>query len=37
MDADFIADLCAHGLRDAVGRVPGISAVLAGAVSAGQR
>lgn len=35
LDADFIADLCAHGLLDAVGRVPGLPAALADAV--GQR
>ena len=37
LDADFIADLCAHGLMDALGRVPGIPAVLADAVALGQR
>ena len=37
LDADFIADLCAHGLMDALGRVPGIPAVLAEAVALGQR
>ncbi|MGB2918856.1 MAG: TetR/AcrR family transcriptional regulator [Mycobacterium sp.] len=35
LDADFIADLCAHGLLDAVGRVPGLPSALADAV--GQR
>ncbi|WP_370332105.1 TetR/AcrR family transcriptional regulator [Mycolicibacterium hippocampi] len=35
LDADFIADLCAHGLLDAVGRVPGLPAALSHAV--GQR
>ncbi|GAB3241061.1 TetR/AcrR family transcriptional regulator [Mycolicibacterium hippocampi] len=33
LDADFIADLCAHGLLDAVGRVPGLPPALADAVS----
>ena len=33
LDADFIADLCANGLLDAVGRVPGPPAALADAVS----
>lgn len=33
LDADFIADLCAHGLMDAVGRVPGIPSTLAEAVA----
>ena len=37
LDADFIADLCVHALLDAVGRVPGIPAVLAHAVAADQR
>ena len=35
LDADFIADLCAHGLLDAMGRVPGLPSELADAV--GQR
>ncbi len=35
LDADFIADLCAHGLLDAIGRVPGLPPALADAV--GQR
>ncbi|CAN3127708.1 TetR/AcrR family transcriptional regulator [Mycobacterium sp. smrl_JER01] len=37
LDADFIADLCAHNLMDALGRVPGIPAVLAEAVAPDQR
>lgn len=37
LDADFIADLCAHGLLDAVGRVNGIPDGLAEAVSPEQR
>lgn len=37
LDANLIADLCAHGLMDAVGRVPGIPAVLAEAVAPQQR
>ncbi|QZY47708.1 MULTISPECIES: TetR/AcrR family transcriptional regulator [Mycolicibacterium] len=37
LDADVIADLCAHGLMDAVGRVPGIPAALAEAVSPERR
>jgi len=37
LDADFVADLCVHGLLDAVARVPGIPAVLADAVSVSQR
>ena len=37
LDADLIADLCAHGLLDAVARVPGIPPVLAEAVSTEQR
>ncbi len=37
LDADFIADTCAHSLLDAVGRVPGIPAPLAAAVSAANR
>jgi AcrR family transcriptional regulator len=37
LDADFIADLCAHGLMDALGRVPGIPSVLATAVASEQR
>jgi AcrR family transcriptional regulator len=35
--ADFVADLCAHTLLDAVARVPGIPSVLAEAVSAEHR
>lgn len=37
LDADFIADLCAHNLMDALRRVPGIPAVLAEAVAPDQR
>ncbi|MEW5811342.1 MAG: TetR/AcrR family transcriptional regulator [Actinomycetota bacterium] len=37
LDRDFIADLCAHALMDAVGRVGGIPATLAEAVAASQR
>ncbi len=37
LDADFIADLCAHGLLDAVGRVNGIPDGLAEAVAPAQR
>ncbi|WNG88919.1 helix-turn-helix domain-containing protein [Mycobacterium sp. ITM-2016-00317] len=37
LDADFIADLCAHALLDAVLRVPGIPPELAEAVAPGQR
>lgn len=37
LDAGFIADSCAHGLLDALGRVPGIPAPLADAVSPAQR
>ena len=37
LDADFVADTCTHSLLDAVGRVPGIPALLAAAVSAGNR
>ncbi|MCV7149931.1 TetR/AcrR family transcriptional regulator [Mycolicibacterium pyrenivorans] len=37
IDADFVADTCAHGLLDAVGRVPGIPRALADAVSVQQR
>lgn len=37
LDADFIADLCAHGLMDAVGRVPDIPPVLVEAVAHAQR
>lgn len=37
LDADFIADLCAHGLMDALARVPGIPAALAEAVAPEQR
>ncbi len=37
IDVDFIADLCAHCLMDAVARVPGVPPVLADAVAAPQR
>ncbi|WP_283634575.1 TetR/AcrR family transcriptional regulator [Mycolicibacterium poriferae] len=37
LDADLIADLCAHGLLDAVARVPGIPATLAEAVALDAR
>ncbi len=37
LDADFVADTCAHSLLDAVGRVPGIPTPLAAAVSAANR
>ena len=37
LDADLIADLCAHGLLDAVARVPGIPAALAEAVALSAR
>ncbi|MBX7432994.1 TetR/AcrR family transcriptional regulator [Mycobacterium sp. Y57] len=37
LNADLIADMCAHGLLDAVGRVPGIPAALAAAVSPDAR
>ncbi|MDZ4233951.1 MAG: hypothetical protein U1C73_09355, partial [Dietzia sp.] len=37
IDADFVAETCAHSLLDAVGRVPGIPRALADAVSAQQR
>lgn len=37
LDADFVADSCAHNLLDAVGRVPGIPAQLAAALSADNR
>ena len=37
LDADFIADLCAHGLMDSLSRVPGIPAGLAEAVAPEQR
>lgn len=37
LDADVVADTCAHSLLDAVGRVPGIPAPLAAAVSAPNR
>lgn len=37
IDADFVAEACAHSLLDAVGRVPGIPQALADAVSAQRR
>ena len=37
LDADFVADSCAHALLDAVGRVPGIPEQLLDAVSPGRR
>lgn len=37
LDADFVADTCAHSLLDAVGRVPGIPAQLTAAISAENR
>lgn len=37
IDADFVAETCAHALLDAVGRVPGIPQALADAVSAQHR
>ena len=37
LDADFIADLCAHTLMDALGRVPGIPATLADALDPRRR
>lgn len=37
LDADFIADLCAHGLMDSLSRVPGIPVTLAEAVAPEQR
>lgn len=37
LDADFIADLCAHALMDSLRRVPGIPAALAEAVAPEQR
>ncbi|WP_137145484.1 TetR/AcrR family transcriptional regulator [Mycolicibacterium sp. CR10] len=37
IDADYVADTCAHTLLDAIGRVPGIPAALADAVSAEHR
>ncbi|BBY78814.1 TetR/AcrR family transcriptional regulator [Mycolicibacterium parafortuitum] len=37
LDADFIADLCAHTLMDALGRVPGIPATLADALAPQRR
>jgi AcrR family transcriptional regulator len=37
IDADHVADACAHALLDAVGRVPGIPAGLTEAVAHGHR
>lgn len=37
LDADFVADICAHALLDAISRVPGIPATLTDAVAADQR
>lgn len=37
LDADFIADLCAHALMDSLRRVPGIPAALAEAAAPEQR
>jgi AcrR family transcriptional regulator len=37
LDAEFIADLCAHALMDSLGRVPGIPAALAEAVAPEHR
>ena len=37
LDPDFIADLCAHGLMDALARVPGTPEVLAEAIALEQR
>lgn len=37
LDADFVADTCAHSLLDAVGRVPGIPARLAAAIAVENR
>lgn len=37
LDADFIADLCAHGLMDSLARVPGIPTMLAEAVAPEHR
>ncbi|SEH91574.1 DNA-binding transcriptional regulator, AcrR family [Mycolicibacterium rutilum] len=37
LDADQLAESCAHALLDAVGRVPGIPAALRDAVSADRR
>jgi AcrR family transcriptional regulator len=37
LDADWVADICAHSLLDAVSRVPGIPARLATAISAERR
>ncbi|MHA3023303.1 TetR/AcrR family transcriptional regulator [Mycobacterium sp. BMJ-28] len=37
LDGEFVADTCAHGLLDAVSRVPGIPDSLAAAVAPGAR
>lgn len=37
IDADHVADACAHALFDAIARVPGIPSALAGAVAAERR
>lgn len=37
LGADFVADLCAHALLDAIRRVPGIPAALADAAAADRR
>jgi AcrR family transcriptional regulator len=37
VDADYVADACAHSLLDAVGRVPGIPASLADVVAPARR
>lgn len=37
IDADYVADTCAHALLDAVGRVPGIPAGLLAAVAPAHR
>ncbi|WP_349269616.1 TetR family transcriptional regulator [Mycolicibacterium parafortuitum] len=37
LDADFIADLCAHTLMDALARVPGIPVTLADALAPQRR
>ena len=37
LDAGFVADTCAHGLLDAIGRVPGLPAQLAAAIAPERR
>jgi AcrR family transcriptional regulator len=37
IDAEYVADVCAHTLLDAIGRVPGVPAELAEAVSTEHR